>query len=80
MDKIIERKVMSDIAKDFSVIVDNAPWDPTMRNTYREANVPSVSGGYRSQERRLKEFPLICAFRNRMKETILRLEAAREVR
>ena len=68
------------IGRQLSVIADNMPWDEQSRSLYTRMPPPfdydtQRLGGLLAQ-RPLEGFPLICAFRNRVRETILRFEAA----
>jgi len=69
------------IGTQLSAIADNMHWDERSRGLYTRVPPPPFDydtqrlGGLLAQ-RPLEGFPLICAFRNRVKEAILRVEAA----
>jgi len=68
-----------DIGLDLCVDSENQQWTPEIHRagTYTRASVPRVSGGFRSQERFLANFPILCQARNRINQAILTVEQAR---
>jgi hypothetical protein len=67
-----------DIAKEISVEVDNAPWNPELRKRlYARASVPSVSSGYRSQGVPFEGFPLIQALAGRAQARMVEMRKVR---
>ena len=69
------------IGKMLSADLGNMQWDLQSRSLYRRVPPPPFDYdvqrlGSLLAQRPLEGFPLICAFRNRVRETILRFEAA----